>query len=298
MARVLHPRRKFNVNAEIKCALARFKRQQQLDWEPILEKNKLRFITELYSEHFLYVKGQKSPEVDIDRSEILTYMYALPYPEPKEQPTGRRMAQIPIFFNKDNVAGSYTHLSPLASRKRNYALNKMLTYYQNVETYHKTQESHHPDGIGWNGGIDATIECVFDVYASLLRKNTVKNAYSKLLTILSDEKFANLTPAGILFACLHIIIRGVSASIDIRTLSLWREKEYSQQDLWELTTKFQTGSPPISMLNDYYKETKIHSNVISTELRRLRISHSTHDYTKFSSQSLYWYTWHWGGGGR
>jgi len=287
----LQPRRKFQLRDEIKCALARFKHQQSEGWRIHLEKSKLASLVKMYTERYLYVKGMPFEPVEFHRVELLEYLRALPLPEEKETATGRRLAQQPVFGVPDIPIYYYNYKVPKVTP---VDLKSMVNHYQCQEHIHKREESHHPDGLGWGGGTDSTIECVIDVYSCLLRTHAVKTAYIKLLDILKGDKFSNLTSEGILFACLHLIIRGVAGSAICKTHSEWRQEQYTQDQLWKYTKDFQNGVPPQHIIGQYMRETLYHQLMVTKETKAMRISSSKHDHTKFRPYSVYWYTWYWG----
>nr|UMO75650.1 MAG: putative RNA-dependent RNA polymerase [Polycipiviridae sp.] len=290
----LTPRKKFTLQGEIKCALARFKHQYQGAWKFVPDRRIISQLTKLYSEKFLYVKGSKYESLGLQRVELLAYLHSMPRPEIKEQPTGTKLRATPLFFDPAQRSQTFTgslKKVPVTSFRE---LHRM---YDECEARHKSTENHHPDGIGWNGGIDATIECVLDVFNSLLRTNSVNNAYNKLLNILADDKFQNLDSDGILFAFLHIIIRGVANSARIYASGDWRREEFSQQLLWKYTQDFAEGIPPPTIIAHYRQETYLHIRSITLELARLRITRSKehhHDYIKLEDKMVYYYSWYWG----
>lgn len=290
MATQLNPRKKFSLQAEIKCSLHRFKKNYAGAWSFVPDKQIVRKLTEAYTNRVLYVKGQSALQLGLQRIELLAYMHSLPLPDEKEKPTGKRLAQIPLFFVDEFPQMKYT------SQRISYkaSLNEMRQNYLEQERQHKQLEGHHPDGVGWNGGIDSTIECVFDVYSGLLKFHTVKSSYIKLLDVLKDDKFANLDPEGILHALLHIIVRGVSNQSRIAESASWRCKEFPQQQLWKYTNDFANGIPPAYLIQGYRAELAVHSRLITTEIKRLRIASAWHDCTKFQFKSIYWYCWNWG----
>lgn len=290
----LNPRKKFTLQGEIKCALARFKHQYQGAWKFVPDRRIIAKLTSYYSEKFLYVKGSKFESLGLQRIELLAYLHSMPRPEAKEIPTGTKLRAIPLFYDPKEKAQAFT-----GNLRKSSVIDfdKLENFYFECEKKHKITEHHHPDGLGWSGGIDATIECVFDVLNSLLRTNSVNNAYNKLLNVLTDDKFQNLDSDGILFAFLHIIIRGVANSAIIYKSGNWRREEVSQELLWKQTQDFAAGIPPPSLIAQYRQETYIHIRSLTLELARLRISqpkNEHHDYTKLEDSMVYGYAWYWG----
>lgn len=286
----LTPRKKFTLQAEIKVSLARFKHQYSGSWNFIPDKRIIRQITTMYTDRVLYVKGQSAPMLGLQRVELLAYMHSLPLPDEKEQPTGRRLAQIPLFYSSALPPQKYSSNS-ISCRA---SLNEMRQNYITQEIQHKTVEGHHPDGIGWRGGLDASIECVFDVYSGLLRFHNVKSAYIKLLEILKDNKFDNLDSDGVLYALMHIICRGVSNSARFKQSVEWRQTQTPQEQLWKYVLDFSNGIPPGYLIQGYRAELYLHSFVIDAEMKRLRIGEVHHDWSKFKENSIYWYAFNWG----
>ena len=162
---------------------------------------------------------------------------------------------------------------------------EMIKEYEKCEAHHKTIETHHPDGIGWSGGILSTIECVFDVYSSLLRTAGVHRAYDKLLEILRLEKFSNLSPSGVYGALLHLHIRGVATSEKLREKTRWRTS-HTQEFLYSAHLTFRSGDVrgaiKSGLITKYHVETALHCMVMNQELKRLRFR-TGHDYSKFIS---------------
>lgn len=290
----VNPRKKFTVQGEIKCALARFKHRYDGPWKFVPDRRIVSKLTTYYSDKFLYVKGTKFESLGLQRQELLAYIHSLPRPEIKEQPTGTKLRTIPLFYDylpsKRDFNGKLVKIPQTNLRELHWK-------YDECEAKHKAIETHHPDGIGWNGGVDSTIECVFDVFNSLLRTNSVNNAYNKLLNILNDEKFSNLNTDGILFAILHIIIRGVANSARIYASGDWRREEISQALCWKVSQDFAAGLPPPTLIAKYRSETNLHIRSIVLELARLRITRSKssyHDYTKLQDGMMFYYAWYWG----
>lgn len=290
----LKPRRKYTLQGEIKVALARFKHQYDGAWTFVPDKRVMRQIIQLYTDKFLYVKGTKYDSINLERKELLLYISTLPYPDSKEQPTGVKLRNTPVFYQDLPI--------PI---QMNGNISKMPKVNQKDFTkkciesiaYHKTVEGHHPDGIGWNGGVDATIECVFDVYNSLLRTFSVKSAYSKLLIILESDKYTNLVPEGILFACLHLIVRGVALSHRLLASGEWRREGVSRELLFKASYDFLNRIPPPTLVANYRSETLLHIECMRSEMKRLRISNDArkfHDYSKLQPYMVYYYSWYWG----
>lgn len=293
----LSPRKKFTLQGEIKCALARFKHQYNGTWNFIPDRRVVGRLIELYSNKFLYVKGSAFETMGLERRELLMYLLSLPGPEAKEAPTGSKLRAIPLFYSSFHPPILKKCYNGSIRPPLNLDAKAMLEGYKSCERAHKGMEGHHPDGLGWHGGVDASIECVFDVYNSLLRTNSVKSAYAKLLNILMDEKFANLDTDGILFAALHIIIRGVSGSTQIHASADWRRETVTQELLFKVSSDYINGIPPASLIAAYRAETTLHSSCIRSELTRLRISRANkfyHDYSKFQNNMVFFYSWHWG----
>jgi hypothetical protein len=288
------PRKKFTLQGEIRCALARFKHQYQGTWQFVPDRRIVSKLTKYCADKFLYVKGTEYQPLGLQRVELLAYLHSLPRPLIKEQPTGTKLRTIPVFY--DQFERSQTFTGSLKKVPK-IAFQDLPRAYKECENQHKATEHHHPDGIGWNGGIDATIECVFDVFNSLLRLNSVNNAYNKLLTVLTEDKFNNLDSDGILFAVLHLIIRGVANSTRIYNNSEWRRERFEQSTLWNYTNDYTDGRPVPTVVAHYRAETVLHIRSITLELARLRITRTKehyHDYTKLGDRAVFLYSWYWG----
>lgn len=292
-------RRKFALQGEINAALARFVKNADGPWQFIPSRIIIKRLLNQYTSKTLYVHGTKYDAYVLNRKEALLYLASLPPPEVKENVTGRQLRNTPMFyspFQPTIVPKCYngkTHCKNFFTQKP----NDLLLNYQRAEKYHKTVENHHPDGDGWIFDMHKTIECVFDVYNSLLRTNSVKSAYGKLLNILADEKFSKLCADGIIQACMHIIVRGVAASSLLYDSSNWRRFPRTEEELIKITGDYMKGVPPEQIIAQYKAETTLHSSHIRMELSRLRITRDPlhyHDYTKFEARSIYFYSWYWG----
>lgn len=294
-------RRKYTVFAEINNGIQRFKHQLGSEWSFVPDKSICKQITMDYINKKLYVKGQEF-QVKWSRKEVINYITILPRPDVKDYPTGKRLHSTPLFY-----VGQYSpHVSSSAYKtgRIHYippvnSTREMIAKYQQCENSHKTQEGHHPDGLGWNGGMAATVECVFDVFSTLLREFTLQTAYDKLLQVLLTDQYVNLDPAGIYAALLHIIIRGVASTEQLRTYSAWR-KIRDQRALMRLHVLFKIGGVNpcshlmVSSLMHYmHAETSLHRKCVEQELKLLRIG-GHHDHTKFQPLMRWYYAWYWG----
>lgn len=287
------PRKKFNLSSEVALALRRYKNQQDSGWRIQLDRNIVRIVCQAYRDKFLYVHGTPSencPTLPIYTfGELFEYLKVLPVPMKKETTT-KKLKGTPLFSGVVSIGR--TNGNQTIGYK--LPINELLKSYTECEISHKRLETHHPDGVGWNGGIMSTIECVFDVFNSLLRTNTISSAYSKLFNILLDSKFANLDIQGIFYAFLHMSIRGISSSERIYASGDWRREPVSQQLLFKVSRDFANGMPPRSLIASYVTETYLHIHSLTEELRRLRSPSPHHDLSKLSANMIYTYAWHWG----
>jgi len=292
-------RRKFALKGEINAALARFAKHTDGPWTFIPSRMVMSRLLDQYISKNLYVKGSQCPTYGLTRKEALLYLASMPPPEAVENVSGRQLRNTPMFYSPFQPSLALKSYNGKTSC-RNFFTTKpldLLLNYQRAESYHKSVESHHPDGRGWISGLDKTIECVFDIYNSLLRTNSVKSAYGKLLNILADEKFKPLDADGVIQACMHITIRGVAASELLFKSSEWRRTPRTEKELLDITADFMKGIPSEAIVAAYKAETVLHSSHIRMELSRLRITRDPvhyHDYTKFEARSIYFYSWHWG----
>nr|UXD80070.1 RNA-dependent RNA polymerase [Lasius niger virus 1] len=287
------PRKKFNMSSEISLALRRYKNQQESGWRIQLDRAIVRIVCQAYRDKFLYVNGtplDDCPTLPIYTfGELFEYLKVLPVPLKKDIAT-KKLKGTPLFSGIISIGR--THGNQTVGYK--LPMNELLKSYTECENTHKRLETHHPDGIGWNGGILATIECVFDVFNSLLRTNTITSAYGKLFNILMAPKFANLDIQGIFYAFLHMSIRGVASSERIYASGDWRREPVSQQLLFKVSQQFAIGFPPRSLISSYVAETYLHIHSITGELRRLRSPTPHHDLSKLTPNMIYTYAWHWG----
>lgn len=300
----LKPRKKFDLGAEIRAGVRRFQQSREGEWCHIPDKTIVKQMTKDFMSRKLYVKGQEFI-TSWTRQEILNYITVLPEPFEKECPTGKKLVSTPLFYVPSCVdTVGQVHFKPYLlyhKQEREWTVRDALQEYEKCETLHKTKEHHHPDGLGWDGGMCATVECVFDVYNSLLRSQSIKPAYKTLLKVLAGDKFANLDPAGLYAALLHIIIRGIASSCSLRASSAWR-KRFSQSELYtahhtfmraKTLSELQSGFICGRLIDEYLKETKLHRACIEREKHLLRMA-GHHDHTKFQRRMIYWYCWHWG----
>lgn len=281
----LEPRRKFNMRAEISLALARFRHQNLDTWNFIPDRRVLRQILEFKEKRYLYVNGLKEVEVHLSRHEVLKYACMLDPPTYK-LPTGKKIGSTPL-FKKTHMCCSLPVNPPKIPR------NQLKQFYLHQEAEHKRLENHHPDGIGWAGGVIATMECVFDVFNCLLRTQKIDKAFKNLLQILAGDKFANLDSAGILYALIHISIRGVNADCEIFDYSEWRRKPITQEKIFEELANVEQGIYNQEICEDYYQETYLHMKALINCMTELRVR-CFHDITKFHPDMFYAYVAWWG----
>lgn len=293
-------RKKFNILSEVRRNLTRYRQHIQHGFEIVPDPKVVKQITKDYLEQNLMVGGRVW-EVPYTRDEILTYITCLPRPIQKDLPTGKKLSSVPVFFlnfESDSILARRAKLqTPLMRFKKGpYNFFQLHQRYEQCERDHKLYESHHPDGLGWSAGILSTIECVFDVFNSLLRTCGIQTAYDRLLDLLRTDKFANLDPSGIYGALLHIHIRGVASSRELRQSAVWRSSRDSCER-YHLHRLFLAGDSDAlrktSIFRQYLEETFLHRKCIETELQRFRYPHS-HDKTKFQPYMVYFYAWRWG----
>nr|UMO75674.1 MAG: putative RNA-dependent RNA polymerase [Polycipiviridae sp.] len=294
-------RRKFNVLTEVRKGLGRFKHQTHGDWRVVPDSGIVKQITSDWLHKRLMVCGQTFT-IPWTRHEVLSYITCLPPPVQKEEPQNRKLASTPVFYqdwvrqfpqmiNSNQVRQQLPEYPGVFSDAKS-----MLVEYKERENYHKRIESHHPDGEGWVDSITSTMECVLDVYNSLLRTAGIVRAYEKLLEILATPKFDNLDPSGVYGALLHLHIRGVANSERLRNSGKWRERR-SQEELYKLHLRFRCGDVSAvyksGIMGEYHRETAHHVSTMNCELQRLRMMYR-HDHTKFRPDMMWWYAWHWG----
>ncbi|UHR49694.1 MAG: RNA helicase [Guiyang polycipivirus 2] len=285
-------RRKFNIQSEVSMALRRYQLKKDQEWNTKLDRSIVTIICQAYRDKFLFVNGSEIqyfiPIYNV--GELLEHLKVLPEPEAIQKPLGRRMKSIPLFCQSKLP----TRTSGAQTEKVKVPIAELMTLYKWAENHHKRTELHHPDGLGWGGGIPATIECVFDVFNSLLRTHTLRSAYAKLFQVLASSKFEALDIQGIFYAFLHISIRGVSNTQQIFDSANWRRNEISQDTLFKVCQDFSVGLQPRSLISAYYYETQLHANLVRQEIGKLRLPDTNHDHTKFDPRMVYAYAWHWG----
>lgn len=287
------PRKKFSLQSEVAVALRKYTLMKTDGWTLQFDRSLVSSILRAYRDKYLYVSGAVEDHFlpIYSRQELLQYLKILPAPEHKVAvPNQKRLKQIPLFTlkhlpNSTNGAETTTVKVPIED---------LESIYKWAENHHKRVETHHPDGVGWRSGHMATIECVFDVFNSLLRTNTLANAYNKLFNVLLDSKFDNLNLQSIFYAFLHISIRGVANAEHIYQSANWRRENITQDLLLKVTRDFANGMQPRSLISAYVKETRLHAQCIEAELARLRSSIHRHDFTKFEPRMIYAYAWYWG----
>lgn len=207
----------------------------------------------------------------------------------KEEPTGRVLRQIPVFYLKKVVQ---QHTGALSKTYKGTP-SEFLRNYEQQELLHKTLEDHHPDSDSYKRDAFRGAEVVFDVYSSLLRSHCVVSAYIKLIQLLGLEKFKILNAEGVAVALLHIIVRGVANSAAFKLSSRWRTSK-SAETLYKYACDFLNGIPPPSEIAAYRMETSLHAESVRVEMKRMRCSNNKHDWSKFQNKSIYFYTFYWG----
>lgn len=255
-----------------------------------MDVNSLEIIKSAYNNKFLYTETiplAARPVIPInDIYTALTYLRILPIPSKIEDANDNyalfSQVEMPAFSFGRETDGIRIDL------------DKLLSTYKWAEEFHKRTENHHPDGSGWIYGISTTIECVFDVFCSLLRTCTLEDAYSTLFVVLSLPKFNNLDIQGIFYAFLHISIRGVSNSYEIYTLSNWRRIPLTQLDALKISRDFSLNKHDKYLVSCYIRETTMHSRCINKEMYILTGNYVNHDYTKYEPLMVYIFTWYWG----
>nr|WPV63617.1 MAG: RNA-dependent RNA polymerase [Wufeng shrew polycipivirus 2] len=290
------PRKKFPLASEIRLALRRYKLLKSKELTVMLDSKIVSTIMTAYKAKYLWVSGTKATyNLPIyTKAELLEYLKVLPLPEARED-YGARLRNVPLFSGEYNINLTCGKLDLLVSKENiKIPMSELKNYYKTQEKLHKDLENHHPDGMGWrSGGIQQTVECIFDILNSLLRTNSLMNAYSKLFNILLDDKFSNLDNNGIFYAFLHMSIRGVAKSDSLYKSGDWRREVLSQELLFKISREYSSGIPPNGVISRYINETRWHMQSMGKETLRLRIG-GKHDATKLYPESLYAYSWYWG----
>nr|QWY81620.1 MAG: RNA-dependent RNA polymerase [Polycipiviridae sp. XZN141292] len=199
----------------------------------------------------------------------------------------RRLWGIPLFFSLEyqTCNGSISSPGPKT-------FVELMSGYEACEAGHKRIEFHHPDSETFVTSTAVTIECVFDVFSSLLRNASLETSFSRLLQVLKTAKFSKLCPLGVYYAFMHILIRGVANAPLFRQSSQWRYK--TPERLQELHRMYESGLVCESEIAFYRRETWLHAVSIRQELSRLRFPRPNHDYTKFWTSMIWYYSWRWG----
>lgn len=291
--------RKFSLLSQVHRNLCTFKHQLEPGWTFIPRKDLISRLSKDFFSQSLPLYGQ-SEHVSlgsiVSRKELLEYISCFPPPSKKEQKTGRKLLQIPVFFleSRPFVSGESYHGN--CSYNVGGSTRQMLKEYEWCENFHKVTEHHHPDGLGWNSGIIPSFECTIDVFNSLLRSFALETAWRKLLVILSGDKFSNLDIDGMYYALIHCLRRGIANTDYLRETARWRNRP--EEELQCNHFDFVKGFAPPYLISAYRKETKIHQITVESEMRRFRAprigSRAIHDWTKFDPKMEFYYTWHWG----
>lgn len=288
-------RRKYTLVSEISAGLRRFKHQQDSSWKFVPRKDLLNKISKDYLDKAIPVYGQTDLTLGgtVSREEICEYLLCLPPPQVREERVGRKLKGIPVFWCKSAV----TNINGRVNRTFSGTTRDFVKQYELCEAHHKRYETHHPDGVGWGGGVGSSFECFMDVFNSVMRtSSSMQNAFATTLKVLQAEKFANLDPDGIYFAALHCFSRGVASFNEVRESARWR----TRRDVYQLIRDhraFLSGVPPPALISSYKMETNLHQVCVEQEMKRFRKPSPPgrhHDWTKFTSKMVYYYTWYWG----
>lgn len=293
----LKPRKKYSLLDEVKRNVSQMKKHGE--WVFIPRKDVLKRIQQDYNNQVLYARGVPIPPIDLTLHDVLRYITILPPPEPRENPRGKRMRLIPLFY-EGPAPDIIFHISQQRRIDMWRPVNitntrELMDLYQLCEDQHKNFESHHPDGRNFKSEIAPSFEAVIDVYSSLLRSYDVEAAYWKLLELLKLPKFEKLEPSGTYYALMHILVRGVAQSARLLESSAWR-KSRTQAQLWALNKQYSSGglfTGDETLKQEYLHETTLHANVVRREMIRVR-QRADHDHTKFHKKMIYAYTWYWG----
>lgn len=287
-------RRKFNLIGDLVSNLHRglgaLSHQTSTDWLYVPRKDLIKRMTMDYNDRMLPVGGMAVPKIDCSVVDVIQHIQILPPPFVKEEPSGKKLKFIPVFYLKMNEEHRFVTYGSYQPTTRN--CGEMVASYYKSEQFHKRQEDHHPEFWKDVGTKRQTMECVFDIFNCLLRKYTLLSAYEKLLHILI-EKASKLCPDGVYAALLHILCRGVASTEILRKSSEWRASR-TQAELYFLHKSYCAGKSDPVLEKQYKEELFVHAATVTGELSRLRLGGRTHDYTKFAPTSVYFYSWFWG----
>lgn len=290
----VNPRRKFNVIREsIRTTLRSIERHEGWHFVPV--RNCLEYIeADVSTSNLLFAGGKLENFPFINVREICEHFKSLPPPWEYVNnvvPRSYKLKQTPVFYPHARVDVSTMKIPSNGDSlwdERN--LQEMYLSYERAEALHKQEEDHHPDG-RFTGSTRKTLECVFDVYHSLLRQYSVAEAFKKLLEILPSAKFEKLDMHGVYASFIHFYVRGVFAGETLER-SQWR-KEHSQQALLDIHHLILRGQCPVMLASGYWCETVDHARALESELIRLRIG-TFHDRSKFTTLQFWPYVWRWG----
>lgn len=288
------PRRKFDWMANsVKINTGKFFKDSD-NFDHLFTKSfKNRYTNDIRRER-LFVEGTQFDDICINMVELIEWFKLQEPPRIEEQATGKRLAQIPVFYfdrySPYGMNGNTLHIQSTGKQ--------LLEGYQRCEKHHKEIETHHPGTPGWfrNGSAfipSKIIEAIFDIYNSLLRKYTVASSYFKLLDILKNKPFSDLNVTYVYAALMHLQIRGVASSEILKASSNWRYNK-TQQQLWLLHQQFCIGCPNEQFISAYKYEIFLHQKTIDLELKRIRAKKCRHDFSKFGLRMTYYYAWRWG----
>lgn len=290
----MSPRRKFNLIGDLVSNLHRglgsLSHQTSTDWLYIPRKDLIKRMTLDYNDRRLPVGGMAVPKLECSVIDVIQHIQVLPPPFIKEEPSGKKLRFIPLFYLKTHEEHRFVTYGSYEPTKR--TCGEMVASYYKSEQFHKRQEDHHPEGWKDVGTKTQTIECVLDIFNCLLRKYVLQSAYEKLLHILI-EKAPKLDPDGVYAALLHILCRGVASTEILRKSSEWRASR-TQAELYFLHKSYCAGTADLTLEKQYKEELFLHAATVTGEMSRLRLAGRTHDYTKFAPTSVYFYSWFWG----
>lgn len=287
-------RRKFNVIGDLVSNLHRglgsLSHQMSTDWLYIPRKDLIKRFTADYNDRVLPVGGMAIPTLSCSTLDVLQHIQILPPPFVKESPTGKKLRFIPLFYVHPSQESRFVTIGSYQPTVR--TCGEMVSSYFKMEQLHKKSERHHPESWEGVGTLPETMECVLDIFNSLLKRYSVTAAYEKLLHVLID-KASKLHPEGTYAALLHILCRGVASSKELKDSSEWRTSR-SQAELFYLHKQYCLGQHDDLLEKQYKTELFLHSLSVTAEMTRLRFGGRTHDYSKWIPTSVYFYSWYWG----
>lgn len=266
-------RKKFGTSSKITNELRRAVRNSYL-WVHHTPSDLLKLFEYDFNRNYLPIRGNRVVKFDYNLLDVLSLLKTFETTR-KDDRTGRRLKEIPIFAKPDNerIEKSKCQLVeefPWHHGKSNHEemLNK---YFESREIDYDVdiQSDYAPFSIG-----RSFMRCISELL-SILETTSLNNINEKLYKKLTNIALKRLDPYGVYMFILHLKIRGVRYPEEFNDLLCWRSswKCRTQLERQQLLNQWYLGVPTtqtVALQQMFIQEHEYRLALMSSESKVVR----------------------------